>query len=238
MDYSIYRVDRRIQASDVDMFLRLRLSRLFTLLEQSAMEHTELLGFGKAETLDRGLSWVILAQEADVTRMPVLDEAVTLTTEPGRMVHMLYSRFGAVTDPGGAVLLTVRSTWALMDSEKRTFASPGDTDVIISGANPGEVLMTQPPRVKEGTVTKFTVPFSYTDINRHMNNARYLDLADDLMPEEFHSRDVKKISVVYSSEAPYGFTMDIKTQAEKDCFLMSGFPEEEKKSLFRLRIDY
>ena len=46
--------DYRIAYSDTDLKRRLRLSRLFTLLQEAATDHAALLGAGREKTLDAG----------------------------------------------------------------------------------------------------------------------------------------------------------------------------------------
>ena len=256
MSVPVYRRDFKILASDVDMYRRLRLSRLFTILEQAAVAHTESLGFGRDKTLDRGYLWVVMVQEAEIARLPVYDENVTVFSEPGKMVHMLFPRFCTVADESGNTLISARSTWALMDASARSLADPEKAGVVINGTNDGSPLFAQPPLPAGGETTKFRVPYSYTDINGHMNNARYLDLAQDLMPRELLSRDVKRIAVSYASEAKYGLLMDIKTRSDNESFIMCGSPAADEadgetatapnaaphsranKPIFRLKIDY
>ena len=49
-----YERDYTVLSSDTDAFQRLRLSRLFTLLQEAAIAHTTELGFGREKTLDKG----------------------------------------------------------------------------------------------------------------------------------------------------------------------------------------
>ncbi len=66
----VFTRDYRIAYSDADLKQQLRLSRLFTLLQEAATDHAALLGAGSDKTLDRGLLWIVTLQEAIVHRMP------------------------------------------------------------------------------------------------------------------------------------------------------------------------
>ncbi|MFM5883709.1 acyl-ACP thioesterase domain-containing protein, partial [Methanobrevibacter gottschalkii] len=79
-----YRKAFTVLASDTDCLRRLRLSRLFTLLQEAAIAHTEALGMGRAMTLDRGLLWIVALQHAKITRLPLFDERVVLESVPGK----------------------------------------------------------------------------------------------------------------------------------------------------------
>ena len=85
---NLFERDYRIAYSDTDLKRRLRLSRLFTLLQEAAMDHATLLGAGRERTLDRGILWIVTLQQAIIHRMPVYDEPVRLVTWPGKPRHL------------------------------------------------------------------------------------------------------------------------------------------------------
>ena len=75
---SVYEKGYRLLSSDVDAGQRLRLSRLFTFLQEASIAHTTELGMGREKTLDRGLLWIVTLQQVQVARLPVYDEDVKL----------------------------------------------------------------------------------------------------------------------------------------------------------------
>ena len=55
-----------------------------------------------------------------------------------------------------------------------------------------------------------TVCFTDLDRNGHINNTRYLDWVDDLLPSPFHENHlVREFVVCYLSEAREGQTLDL-----------------------------
>ena len=69
-----------VTATQVDMFRRLRLSSLFALLQETAIEHTIQLGCPREKTLDRGLLWIVTHYCLRIARLPLYDEQLTLLT--------------------------------------------------------------------------------------------------------------------------------------------------------------
>ena len=59
-----------IGSNDVDQFLELKLSSFFKMMQEVATEHAEMFNIGKANTLDKGLFWVITRIEVDIVRAP------------------------------------------------------------------------------------------------------------------------------------------------------------------------
>ncbi|MBR3361592.1 MAG: hypothetical protein IKG39_09655, partial [Lachnospiraceae bacterium] len=92
------------------------------------------------------------------------------------------------------------------------------------------------PKLPELTEeSPFTVPYSYTDLNGHMNNTRYFDLAEDTMPASLRCRNIRKISAEYSSEAHAGEPVTLRFACDENAFFLSG---EAEKRLFRLSLLY
>ena len=74
----VYRQDFQVLSSDVDMSRTLRLSSLFTRLQEAAIAHTIDLGVPRDKTLDQGLLWAVTQYRAVFHRLPEYDEKVTL----------------------------------------------------------------------------------------------------------------------------------------------------------------
>ncbi len=233
----IYEQTVTLHNADVDMHRRLRLSVLFTLLQESAIAHTTLLGAGREKTLDRGLLWVIALQQADITRLPEYDETVTLQSWPGSLMHVFFPRYYRLLDAAGGELVRGCALWALMRASSRAMVFPEEEGVAIPGVRTGwETPLPRMPRPAQaqGSST-FTVPYSYTDLNGHMNNTRYFDLMQDTLPLELTARTPRCVRAEYTAEARCGTEIALHWARQEDCWQLWG---EGDKRLFRLAVDY
>ena len=86
---SIYTRDWKVLASDVDRYQHLRMSRIFQLLQELSIAHTEELGFPRETTLDRGMLWVISRMQVELMRPISYDEKICMTSSPEKMLHMI-----------------------------------------------------------------------------------------------------------------------------------------------------
>ena len=233
----IYRQSLKLLSSDVDMYRRLRLSRLFTLLQEAAIAHTEALGMGREKTLDRGALWALTMQRVLVRRLPEYDEAVELTSWPGETMHVLFPRYYRIADSRGETLVESSALWVLMDADTRGRVYPDDYGIVI----PGVKLGGEPPLPRvlgmpgAGEIP-FTVPYSYVDLNGHMNNARLPDLAEDMMPQALRARSVRSIEAEYRSEAKPGETLMLCARQDGDLFNLAG--DAGTRRVFNLRLEY
>lgn len=232
-----YEITYRILSSDTDRFRRLRISRLMAYLQEAAIAHTEMLGAGREKTLDKGLLWIISLQQVRIRKMPVYDDTIRLFSLPGERMHSFFPRHYRITDADGEEMIRGSALWLLMDEKERKMINPEDAGIDIPGAKPDweTFLPAIPPLPKEAKEHAFTVPFSFVDLNGHMNHTRYFDLAQDLMTEELRERNVLEIRSEFSGEAKQDDTVMIQTEEKDGLFKMSGTHE---KRLFRISIQY
>ena len=163
----MYEIEYRILSSDTDASRRLRLSRLFTFLQEASIAHTTELGMGREKTLDRGLLWIVTLQQASIARLPVYDERVRLFSWPGDAMHLLFPRYYRMEDGNGETIVKASAIWALMDCETRRVVFPEEYGVGITGERTGAepALPSAPKPPKDFETERFTVPYSYVDLN-------------------------------------------------------------------------
>ena len=234
---SVYRQELLLRSKDVDMFRRLRTSELFRLLQEASIRHTEQLGMGREKTLDKGLLWILLQQRAEIARMPEYDELIVLKSWPGKTMHLLFPRYYAVETADGEPLLRASAIWGLVDASSRKMIFPEKYGIAIDGVVTGEeiALPSAPPRIDCTQERRFTVPYSYVDINGHMNNTRYFDLAEDTIPAAAAGRALRTVLIEYANEARCGEELTVRWgQAENDWYLTG----EAERSVFRMRLGY
>ncbi|MBQ7693033.1 MAG: hypothetical protein IJT29_05430 [Oscillospiraceae bacterium] len=234
---NVYATQLRLRNKDVNLHRRLRTSVLFELMQEASIRHTEELGMGREMTLDRGLLWMVTLQRAEIARMPEYDELITLESWPGDTMHLLFPRYYRVLDEGGNALVSASALWALVDQETRRMVFPDRHGVVIEGIETGkEIALPSPPRRAQGeAATGFSVPFSYVDLNGHMNNTRYFDLAEDLIPAAAEERILREIAIEYANEAKLGEEIRVTLEADGGTYYVSG---ETAKKVFRMFLRY
>ena len=231
----IYETTRTIRHSDVDCHRRLRWSSLFTLLQEAAIDHVGRLGLGLDKTLGLGLLWVVALQNLSIRRLPTFGERVRLRTWPGKPIHNFCPRYYRMSAEDGALLLEGCALWGLMEQNERKLI---DLQVyglrmpfVVTG---DELPLPRAPRGGPPTqVAQFTVPYSCLDLNGHMNNARYPELVQDLLPPSLLARDPSQICVEYDHEACLGDVLRIGMTPLADGYFILG---ETDRRVFRMAL--
>lgn len=233
----IYTLPYTVRSRDVNLYHHMRPSQLFELLQEAATDHSELLGAGIAVIRRQNLMWVLARQNVQIARMPVYGERISVETWPGDTVHSLYPRYYRLLDERGEPIIESSSIWLLVDMDERTLVPSVRSGFVFSNEKRGcEIALPSPPRsfFTDRSVS-FTVPFSYVDMNGHMNNTRYFDLADNLSPAAAAGRDPVRILVEYSAELRQGCRYELSYGQEGERFFLKSGGD---KPLFRIVIDY
>lgn len=199
-----YRKSLKIRAEHVDFRRKMRLSALMRLFQQCCIAHTEELGYGRDKTLDKGYLWVIANEHIAISALPVYDEEVTLVCYPGPALHYLFPRHFYLLDEQGNTLVEISAIWTLIEEKTRAMIDPKEKGIVIDGYENGKEIpmvpiLKVPPLEKQETIS---VPYSQVDINGHLNNSAYLDIAMDRFEKEDLSKDVAEVKLTYKKEIP------------------------------------
>ncbi len=232
---NVYSTEIQLKSKDVDMYRRLRTSELFRLLQEASIRHTELLGMGRDKTLDRGILWVLLMQRAEIVRMPEYDEHIVLKSWPGKTMHLLFPRYYSLETADGEQLLKASAMWSLVDEKSRKVVFPEKYGVVIEGTVTGEEIAMPSSVRRQDTDSErdFTVPYSFVDLNGHMNNTRYFDLAEDCVGQAEAGRKLRAVSVEYQNEARLGETLHLRWGGTEGSYFLAG---ETERPVFRMKL--
>ena len=187
-------------------------------------------GLGNDMTLHRGLLWIVTRQELAVSRLPGLEESVTLRTWPGVIRHGIFPRHYDVVTAAGETLARGVAVWSLLHADSRTIETrPQDLGVTMEPVAVGtELPRPRTIRARETEKTAaFTVPYSAVDLNGHMNNARYLDLAEDLLTPAARAAAPGRLRMEYHNEALLGEALSLRWTEDDAGWYMEGVRGED-----------
>ena len=203
----MYTQDFEITDLSVDRYGRLRPAMILFLAQEAAGRHCDLLSVDYETLAGKKLFWAVTRHRVQITRLPTRGETITVETWPMPTTKVAFPRSVVAYDEQGNEVFRAISIWVLMDSRSRAMILPGKSGVLVEGALRGNELSVPRailPAVLQKQQTR-TVRYTQLDRNGHMNNTRYLDWVDDLLPSAFHKdHPVREFSVSYHAEAREG----------------------------------
>ena len=191
----------------VNCFGRLKTSMLLYFIQEVAGKHFEQLSMDYDSLESRGLFWAITRHKVQITRIPRHGETIRVETWPMPTTRVAYPRSVVAYDEQGNECFRAITLWVLMDLQNRAMVLPGKSGIEVAGTLRGNELSSPlglPAKALRNRKSR-TVAFTDLDRNGHMNNTKYLDWLDDLLPSSFHgTREVKELTLCYLSEAREG----------------------------------
>ncbi|MFW7420577.1 acyl-[acyl-carrier-protein] thioesterase [Vagococcus fluvialis] len=203
-----YSEKHQIPYYECDTTQYLKIPTLVKMLIKISGAQSESLGVSDEYMASLGLGWIILQHDIDIKRLPQTGETITLTTEAESYNKFFCYRHFWVHDEAGNECAFMSTTFAIMDMKERKMGSV-DEEIIapfesekIKRIKRGEKILPVETAMGE---KDYTVRYYDIDLNKHVNNAVYLDwIVDSLDAKFLLAHTPEKISIKFNKEVLYG----------------------------------
>lgn len=213
----MYKMTGRIRYSECGTDNKLTLAGLINYFQDATSEHSQLLGVGAEYMKERQKAWVLNTWQVEVERYPVCSEEVVVETWPTGFKGILGPRDFCMKTADGEILARAATLWVFVDAVTGRPTKPEEQDVApYTLGEPQEmekVARKIPMPEASVMVDTFPVRKYHIDTNNHVNNAQYVQMAAEVLPEDFC---VKKLRVEYKKAAVLGDDMVLKYAKEED----------------------
>ena len=215
----MYQFDSRVRYSEVNSNKELTLPALLDYLQDCCTFQGEDLGVG-VEYLEREhVAWILSSWEIEIIRCPQLGEKISVGTWPYEFKGLYGKRNFLILDEKGDALARANSLWVFMDTERMRPAKVSEDFVRIYGERMEEELAgdwgDRKLGIPEGGEKKEPVQVAHyhIDTNHHMNNGKYVQVAEEYLPETFR---VGRLRVEYKKAAVLGDVLYPRVTVETD----------------------
>ena len=209
-DTGMYTMETTVRYSACGADRRTRLSDILDYLQDTCTFQAEELGVGLDFMQAHQTAWVLNSWQADVVRYPVFGETIRILTWPYDFHGFFGFRTFRIEDADGTGIVFANSVWVFMDLQKNKPARIVPEVAAAYQTLPRldmEYMDRKIPDVEADLSEEkepFPVPRYFIDTNRHMNNAKYILLAEEFFPSDFQP---VRIRTEYRKPAVYGETL-------------------------------
>ena len=188
----IYTEKFKIPLKDIGKDNKIKNRAVLEILENIACYHSDLVGYGVNNIKETKVTWILLDWKLKVINRPTYGQVLTVNTWGKGMNKFFTYRDYEIYDNNNNLCAIATSKWALIDTEKGKMSRL--TENIINAYKPEKKTV-----FEENSLDKVKIPeeFSNTikyevirkdiDINKHMHNLYYLDLAYEALPDEIYN---------------------------------------------------
>lgn len=209
-----------IEYQNVDYYGEYKYSDLLSKLSNLATKNAIEIGLWN-ESFNGKYGWVLVKQTLKLKRPLLIGEKLTVSTRAKGERKIQYFRTYDLK-VNDEVIGGIYSIWTLIDIEKRRIVRPQKVGISIPECEeyPSFVEKYEPLLdIETKKVQTRKVSYSDIDLNKHMNNARYLEWVMDLLPQE-KKQDffIDEMTMHYLKEIAPKSRVDLYYGQEDDCF--------------------
>lgn len=189
---------------------------ILEILENIASYHSDKIGHGPLDIKETKTSWILLEWKIKVIKRPIYGEKLDVKTWARTFTKAFSYRDFEIYDKNKNLCVIGSSKWVLTNSETKK--------IIRITEEIGRRYGTEDQNVfQEYEIEKIEEPEKYTnqkeytvmrrdiDLNKHMHNIYYLDLADEVLPEEvYKKRPYNNLRITYKKGIKLGDTVICK----------------------------
>ena len=197
----------KIRYSDVGVDNKLTLKSLVSILQESAISHSNSVGFGINSANETHLAWLLLNWKVQMFSHPHCEEELTVITWP-RVFDRLYSfRDFEVYDKDNNLVAIASSKWFPMDTITKKIKKITPEITSPYGEPVVKSVFNEPFKDKIVAPEDLKLNFNYTiqrrdiDTNGHVNNINYIDFALETLDEDiFNNNSFDNLEIFYKKE--------------------------------------
>lgn len=218
----IFKDKFKTRLTDIGIDNKIKNKALLQMLEDIGSYHSDAVGYGANDTPNNKLTWILLDWKLKIINRPKYGQTLEVHTWARGGNKFFTYRDYEIYDEKGNICAIATSKWTLINIEKEKMERI--TDEVIDAYKiekkevfPGEKLDKLKVPENFTNEVEYTVIRRDIDINRHMHNLYYLDLAYEALPEEvYNSRPYDNVRIMYKKEIKLGDTVICKYANENN----------------------
>ncbi len=209
---SVYEYKTHVRYSDIDENNQLSDKGLINILSEAAGKHSAMVGNGLNDIEKTGTTWMLLFWKVKFFKRPIWNTDLVIKTWARSFNRISSWRDFEVYDSNGEKIAIATTEWVLIDALKNGIGRITEELMNSYGIVEKSVFEEEPTgKLKEEEnmkeVYKYTAKRRDIDVNHHVNNANYLDIAYEAFPNDVEIDNFENIEIYYKKQIKIGETV-------------------------------
>lgn len=227
---------------DVGVNNKVTNTALLSYLEDAGGLHSNLVGFGLNNIPQTKKSWVLLGWKIDLYQRPKYCEKITIKTWSRGMDKVHAYRDFEILNENREIIGIATSKWVLIDIEKRKIVRLTEEISNLYEIEEKQVFdeqdlekLSEPEEFIASTT--FTVNRSLIDVNSHVHNIYFMDIANEVLPIElYENAEFNNIRIMYKKQIRLGETVKVFYNAQngEHTITIKSFDEKNLHAIVKL----
>lgn len=209
---SVYEYKTHIKYNEIDENNKLSDKGLINILSEAASKHSQEVGYGLNDIEKTGYTWMLLFWKVKFFKRPRWNTDLVIKTWARSFNKISSWRDFEVYDPNGEKIAIATTEWVLIDVKKGGIGRITEELINKYGLVEKAVFEEEPTgKFKEEENMKETYQYTAArrdiDVNHHVNNANYLDIAYEALPIDLKIDEFENIEIYYKKQIKIGETV-------------------------------
>ena len=223
----MYKMEWRVRYSECATDNRMKVPAIINYFQDCTTENSEKLGVGYTYLREKKRAWILNSWQVYIKRRPEVGEKIEVSTWATGFKGVFGPRDFFLKTADGEELACAHSLWVYVDTETGRPVKPSEEEIVVYEVETPLPVADVSRKIKlpeeAQVVDTFTVRKYHIDTNNHVNNSKYIELAYEVVPENFC---ITGLRVEYKKAAVYGDKMILKS-ATIDGNIFVGLCDEE-----------
>ncbi len=235
----IYLSNYKIGLEDIGRNNEATNKSLLKIMQDIAGLHSASVGYGALDIETKKKAWMILDWKMKVLKRPKYNDEVHAQTWSRKAERLYAYRDFELKDKDGNILAIGTSRWILVDTDRRrpVRLTPDITDLYESEIDKSIFAEEMEDIKSEDYLFKkdYAIQRRDIDINEHMHNLNYLDMAYEILPEDVYKNKVfDNIRIIYKKEIVYGQKVECYYNVQGGNHIITAKCEEKINAIIEL----
>ncbi|MBB6480386.1 acyl-[acyl-carrier-protein] thioesterase [Spirochaeta isovalerica] len=239
--------ERRVESFDADLHNKLKISSIFNYMQDIAAKHADELGVGYHVLQEKKIFWVLSWAKVEIEGpLPSYGESLTIETWAKGKHRLFYMRDFLLRNNAGEIIIRGTSAWLLLDAETKRLTDLNRMGLDLPAFPDEHALEEYPGKFDfhggEAQISKRKVLYSDIDINKHVNNSRYIEfILDCYNYREHETGQVKALTISYKGETHFMDELEISRAPlpdAKNSDIVNAMRESDGKEIFNCLIEW
>lgn len=211
---SVFSHNFEISFRDVNKSHEMHTRKFLECLEDIGGLHSDTVGYGFNNINETNLTWILLYWKLRIFKRPSSEQVITVKTWARNSTRAYTLRDFEIYDSNQNLIALATSKWALLNAETMTIArirpeiinkyGPEDIPVFKEEPETGKIIEPE----NHSSIFIYKVLRKDIDINNHVHNTFYLDLAYETLPDDVYSNiSFNNVEIMYKKEIKLGETI-------------------------------
>ena len=220
--------------TDIEKDNKIKNIAILKMLENIGSYHSDIAGYGTNDIPIKKLSWILLDWKLKVIKRPTYGETLEIHTW-ARVANKFFTyRDFEIYDGNKNLCAIATSKWTLINIEEGKMSKI--TEDVINSYKPEEKEVFEKEKLEKLqepkefiSSIKYEIKRKDIDINKHMHNLYYLDLAYEALPEDVYNTKVfDNVRIMYKKEIKLGDTVICKYTKKDNKHIVVIKSQDEK----------